>query len=212
LTQSNFVARPVQKQPIPAVDSDQQSGSEATAGEEEEQIDPEVLAALPADLRQEVLDQQRSARLQRNGGIDLSLHQRSLAARRKLPQDDAAAPLERYFVLPPPSARPTFTSRKLSKPEELRKAISAWVQEFSDEGPYDEDVAALSKYLRDVVCDERDAAKAVALVKWLAWAIETCEEEFVGDVARKWQAAARGVRQCVESAATQRGLGRLDFD
>jgi DNA repair protein REV1 len=212
LTQSNFVARPAQKQPLPQLDSDQQSGSEATAGEEEDQIDPEVLAALPADLRQEVLDQQRSARLQRNGSIDLSLHQRSLAARRKLQQDDAPAPVERHFSLPPPSTRPTFTSKKLSEPTELRKAISAWVREFSDEGPYEEDVAALSKYLREVVCDERDSAKAVAMVKWLAWAIGTCEEDFAEGVARKWQTAAREVRQCVAAAAAQRGSGNIDFD
>jgi DNA repair protein REV1 len=214
LTQSNFIARPIEKQPVPPFDSEHHSGSEATPGEEEEQIDPEVLAALPADLRQEILDQQRSVRLQRNGGIDVSLHQRSIAARRKIPQDDAGAaiPLERHFALPPPSARPTFTSRKLSEPAELRKAISAWVREFSDEGPYDEDIAALSKYLREVVCDEHDAAKAVAMVKWLAWAIETCEEELADDVASKWQAAAREVRRCVEAAGIQRGLGSFDFD
>ncbi|KAF1820586.1 DNA repair protein [Dissoconium aciculare CBS 342.82] len=212
LTQSNFVARPAQKQAVPFTDSDQHSGSEATAGDEDDQIDPEVLAALPADLRQEVLDQQRSARLQRNGGIDISLHQRPITVRRKNPPDDTTATLERQFTLPPPSIRPTFTSRKLSEPPELRNAISAWVQEFSDEGPYDEDVAALSKYLQEVVCAEYDVAKAVALVKWLAWAIEECNKSFAEDVAQKWQAAFREVRICVRKAAAQRGLGDLDFD
>lgn len=200
LTQANFVSRPHLIDDSGGTDSEQES----------EELDPEVLAALPEDLRQEVLAQQRQARLQRTGGIDLSLHQRLKTNKRKKVDDDG--PLDRHFTLPPRPVKPTFTSRKLSELPDLRNAVSAWFQEFNDEAPYDDDVQALIKYLRDVVIEERDTSKAVAVVKWMAWVIDEGEEGTPEDVLHGWREALGRTQQAVQDAASERDLGKLRFE
>lgn len=202
LTQANFVARPASKHL-----QDEGATTTDTEGEREE-LDPEFLAALPQDIRAEVLDQQRQTRLQRTGGIDLSMHQKPKARKKKPPDDEG--PLDRLLQLPPRPPKPTFTMKKLSELPDLRKAIRAWHQEFSDEGPYDEDVQALVKYLRDVVVEERDMGKAVAVTKWLAWIIEE-DEESSFDVKEAWSEALGRVQAGVQDAVHARGLGCVDF-
>ncbi|KAF7193684.1 DNA repair protein rev1 [Pseudocercospora fuligena] len=187
LTQSNFVSRPA-----------------GAAGGADEELDPEVLAALPEELRLEVLAQQRQARLQRTGGIDMSMHRR-----KKMKQKDNT-PFRRVFTLPPKPEKPMFTSRKLSTLPELRSAVSAWIKEFNDEGPYDDDVNALIKYLKAVVVDEKDMDKAVSVVKWLGWVIDDAEE-LPQDVLDAWREALGKTQLGVQDAATQRGLGKLAF-
>ncbi|KAK5124494.1 hypothetical protein LTR85_001711 [Meristemomyces frigidus] len=205
LTQSNFVARPLAPKHL------QEDGGATTTDTEAEpeELDPEFLAALPDDLRKEVLDQQRQARLQRTGGIDLSLHQRSKARKKKAPDEEG--PLDRLLQLPPRPAKPTFTMRKLTELPDLRNAVKAWYQEFLDEGPYEEDVAALVKYLSDVVVEERDMAKAVAVVKWLAWVVEEREEGLGERVHAAWQQAVEAVKEGVQSAVQDRALGSVDL-
>ena len=198
LTQANFVSRPAAAH-----------SREGTPGAEEA-LDPDFLAALPEDIRTEVLAQQRQSALQRRGGIDTTLHQRSRNRGKK-----ASAPVERLVRLPPRPAQPTFTARKLSSLPDLRGAITAWYREFRDEGPYDEDVEALVRYLRDVVGAERDLGKAVRVCGWLAWVVEDdCDEdegEDEGEARRKWRGALGRLREGVQAAATGRGLGRVEF-
>ena len=204
LTQSNFVARPVSRylqEDVGATTTDTEA--------EPEELDADFLAALPEDLRQEVLDQQRNARLQRTGGIDLSLHQRP-KVRKKVAVDEEGAP-EAILQLPPRPSKPTFTSRKLSGLPDLRDAVKAWYYEFSDEGPYDEDIAALVKYLTDVISEERDMSKAVTLVKWMAWVVEQGQDVTSKQVHSAWERALDRVEEAVQSAIGDRGLGRVDF-
>ncbi|EME41999.1 hypothetical protein DOTSEDRAFT_174773 [Dothistroma septosporum NZE10] len=198
LTQSNFVSRP--QRPDEATGTDTEP--------EAEELDPEVLAALPDDLRQEVLAQQRQARLQRTGGIDLSLHQRAKNARRKKGED--AGPIDRHFTLPPRPALPTFTANKLTDLADLRSTVSAWFKEFDDEGPYPEDVDALIKYLKDVVLSERDLGKAVAVVKWVGWVIDDADNA-PEDVIEAWKRAAARLKDGVQDAADARELGKVKF-
>ncbi|EME80783.1 uncharacterized protein MYCFIDRAFT_204073 [Pseudocercospora fijiensis CIRAD86] len=188
LTQSNFIFKP----------------AGAAAGGVDEELDPEVLAALPEELRAEVLAQQRQARLQRTGGIDMSMHRR-----KKLKQKDTT-PFRRVFTLPPKPDKPIFTSRKLSTLPELRNAVSAWIREFNDEGPYDDDVDALIKYLKAVVIDEKNLDKAVSVVKWLGWVIDEAED-FSQDVIDAWREALGKTEMGVQDAARERGVGRLVF-
>ena len=194
LTQANFVSRP---------DSGSREGTPGT------ELDPEFLAALPEDIRAEVLAQQRQSALQRKGGIDTSLHQRPKALKRK---GKDTGPIERLLHLPPRPATPTFTSRKLSSLEDLRGAMKAWYDEFKDEGPYGEDVEALVKYLRSVVSGEgeRDLGKAVGVVKWLGWVVGQ-DEDGDGEAREKWMDALEKVRGGVQEAATERGLGKVEF-
>nr|POF27658.1 dna repair protein rev1 [Quercus suber] len=166
------------------------------------------LAALPSEIRREILDQQKQARLQRIGAIDLSLYQRHKDRKKQVEEE---APIERTIQLPPLPPKPSFTSRKLTKISDLRDAIKAWYLEFLIEGPYDEDVMALVKYLRDVVCTERDLDKAVAVTKWMAWIVD--ETENVPDTVKNaWVNALTKVKEGVQGAVRERGLGHVDLD
>ncbi|GAB7366351.1 hypothetical protein MBLNU230_g8151t1 [Neophaeotheca triangularis] len=213
LTQSNFIARP---QPAQQPNDDSGAGTDADTNDStltDEALDPEFLAALPEDIRSEVLAQQKQARLQRTGGIDTSLHQRPRGSRlpnsKKKAEEDAAS-LDRFFALPPRTAKPAFTTAKLTEVLELRKAITAWFREFSDEAPYGEDVEALGQYVRDVVTVERDLGKAVGVVDWMGWVVE--EGEGVGgEIREAWEQAVERVKGAVREGARQRGMGRVEF-
>ncbi|KAI7342755.1 DNA repair protein [Hortaea werneckii] len=205
LTQANFVARPNARQ----LQDDSGAATTDTEGEGD-QLDPEFLAALPEDVRQEVLDQQRNARLQRTGGIDLSLHRQRSRARKKKAQEEEG-PSERLLQLPPRPSKPSFTSRKLSELPDLRQAVKAWYKEFSDEGPYDEDIGALANYLKLVVLEERDMGKAVAVAKWMAWVVEEGEETVSDEVNEAWMDALGRIRMEIQDAMNERGLGAIDF-
>lgn len=208
LTQSNFVAR--------ARADDGLAITSADTTPEPEALDLEFLAALPEDIRLEILDQQRQNRLQRTGGIDLSLHQQQrakAAALRKRKGERSDEP--RALVLPPLAPKPTFTSAKLSSLPDLRSAIKAWHEEFCAEGPYGEDVGALAKYLRDVVVEERDLQKAVSAVKWMGWVLEEegGDEEGGESTAGEgvWAAALERVKESVRGAVRERGLGEVEL-
>jgi DNA repair protein REV1 len=196
LTQSNFVSRP------------QTALADAPAAMNEEELDPDFLAALPEDIRGEVLAQQRQSRLQRTGGIDTSLHQRRKPAGGK---QKAVEPVARVLQLPHHSALPTFTSRKLSS---LPDAVKAWYQEISDEAPYDEDVEALIVYLRGVMLDEKDANKAVQIVKWMGWIIErgNDDDDVDDDAQEGWEKALARIKDSVREAGNERGIGSLKLE
>lgn len=207
LTQANFVAGP--RRPSP-------DGANTTDGEGETgppAVDPDFLAALPEELRQEVLDQQRSERLRRTGGIDLSANARNRTrkqAQKGQPQQEA---MERLFKLPPRPARPTFTVRRLSKMGDLREAMKAWVREFGDEKPYEEDVIALITYLAAVIGDEGDMAKAAKIVKWLGWVVEQGVEggQQSEQIKQAWTHTVKRIKDGVQEAVKKRGLGELDL-
>ena len=204
LTQSNFVnlARPKAARTAREGSAGSESAAATTGPEDNGAPDPEFLAALPEDLRKEVLAQQRQARLQRTGGIDLS-RAKARGGRRR-PED--LAPLDRHVLLPPRTARPTFTNGKLSRLEDLRGAVKAWYQEFEAEGPYDEDVESLELYLTRVVEGEGDTGKAVAVVNWLKWVVDEGEEGSPG-----WAEAVKRVEGAVQTAVRGRGMGSVDF-
>ncbi|KEQ81906.1 DNA repair protein [Aureobasidium pullulans EXF-150] len=195
LTQANFVAR--------------ETDAEDTPAEEEGEIDEEFLAALPPEIRKEVLDERRSAQLRRSGGLEAS--RRPGGKRQDLP----ANTIEKFFHLPPRPEKPSFTSNKLTELPELRKAVREWVKEFWDEAPYAEDTGALVKYLEAVVKQERDVDKAVKIAKWLGLVVE---QEVLGkdgvaeDVQEGWGKAWEEVKRGVQGAVLARGLPGVEFD
>ena len=193
LTQSNFVTGNIKRNK-----NNNSRDNEPSL----EEVSPEFLAALPEDIRKEILEQQRRERLRRQG-IDLFSKSRfeRPGTKSKLP-----AAYHRPFKPRPP--RPTFTAQKLSKLPDLREAAGAWYEEFRDEGPYEEDTTALVTYLRKVIKEEKDMAKATAVVKWLGWLVEQdggVEEE-------AWTRALRQIVEGVQAAVKERGLGRVVLD
>jgi DNA repair protein REV1 len=168
--------------------------------------DPEFLAALPEEIRREVLEEHRQQRLQKAPGLQMAENRR----RKAQPVSNPTPQVQRVFKLPARPPRPTFTTSKLSSLPELRDAIEGWALEFRQEGPYPEDTDALGTFLGRVVVEERDMAKAVAAVKWLAW---LAEEELVAekDATSKWENAVETLKQSVQYAVKNRGLGKVEF-
>ncbi|KAF2147460.1 uncharacterized protein K452DRAFT_240935 [Aplosporella prunicola CBS 121167] len=209
-TQSNFITeRLARQQPDSAETTTDDAGTDA-------EVDAEFLAALPEDIRQEVIDEQRRLRLRKQSSLNLA------AARKNQPaQQPPALPSgQRTLKLPPRPPRPTFSMQKIWRPDELREAVRDWVKEFKEEGPYQEDLGALNSYLQKVVEEEKDLEKAVGVCKWFAW---VCEEEFEGfgkkggdgfdggEWKEAWMAALRSVQNKVQEAVKTRGSGAVEF-
>lgn len=167
-------------------------------------LDPEFLSALPEDMRKEIMEEHKLKRLQAS----------RLAMSRKPNMSALAAPVPpkptRVIKVSRPQ-KPTFTTSKFSREQDLRQAMKDWVREFSDEGPYEEDVIALVKYLSRVVVDEKDMRKAVGVVQWLEYVIEDAADgrELEG---KKWCSAVITVKTGVCKAARERGIGVVSFE
>jgi len=211
LTQSNFVARTTIQN-----DLEDEEGPDTD-------LDADFLAALPVELRQEVLDNHRQERLRQKGGIDLSLHnQRTSRARQKNAATAQVTTGERIFHLAPRQPLPTFTKAKLDKIEDLRFMILDWVGEFIEEPPFDEDVNALIVYLKAIVHgtdgQSGDMEKAFKVVKWLEWCLEEVdwglndnENNDQMSVRQGWNAVLKQVKEGVQEAVKGRGLGCFHF-
>ncbi|KAL8909503.1 MAG: hypothetical protein Q9207_000183 [Kuettlingeria erythrocarpa] len=192
LTQSNFVADRTSRP------STREGPEDAPADDE---ISPEFLAALPEDIRREVIDQQRRDRLQKRSGLDVAAKKRIVRKDPKQPPSE-----QQCLQLPAKPAKPTFTAQKLTALPDLREAMGSWVEEFRDEAPFREDVDALVAYLRKVVLEERDMGKAVAVVKWLKWLVDDLNG---AGQERVWDSAVKRIEEGVQEAVRERGLGRV---
>ncbi|KAK6594409.1 impB/mucB/samB family protein [Botrytis cinerea] len=188
--QSKFVANPPRRE------------ASTDTGDDTDVLDPEFLAALPEDMREEIIAEHRRKRLQKRGGLMTSTV-------KKIKKPDPAPLGPRRIRLPLKPAKPTFTTQELSTLEELRETLTIWYREFESEGPHPDDVSAMERYLRRVILDERDLAKVVGIVKWLRWLID--DSEIVGKGKRHWEKAYVNVCCKIQEAVKERGLGRLDF-
>jgi DNA repair protein REV1 len=206
LTQSNFIAPRLARQGShDGTTTDTEGEQSETGTSAAEEMDPEFLAALPEDIRREVLDEQRRKRLEKTSKLTVAAN-----ARKKIYSRAQAnqGPIERLLKLPPRPPKPTFTGRKFTTLPELREAISEWCREFREEGPYQEDTDALGTYLHKVIVEEGDMNKAVTAVKWLTWIVE---EELVeeGDAQEKWIDALAIIKKGVQVSVKERGLGKV---
>jgi DNA repair protein REV1 len=198
LTQANFISRLNPAREDVSREPSADPADPAPQKSLDTDLDPDFLAAIPPELRAEVVAEHKRQKLQ---AFRLALN-RPKPARASRP-----APTRRSIKVPRPPC-PTFTTQKLSHAPDLRLAMKEWVQEFADEGPYPEDVGALVKYLSKVVGEERDLNKAVELVKWLIWVVD--DEEDVED--EKWEESLERVREGVVRAARERGVGTVVFE
>lgn len=226
LTQSSFVSvRPstassnVDKPTTPS------TSRQLSPAAEQPDISEDFLAALPDDIRQEVLEEYRRT---------TRMHQRSFSnlitsAPRRVVQPKPPSnppPSERRLHLPPVPERPTFTSKRLSSLNDIRDAVGAWHAAFANEGPFGEDVASLSQYLKRVVSEEKDVDKAVSVVKWLMWLISDWRQQDNGldekhDTSAvssslgglvPWDFAGQSLQEAINSAMDERGLPPVEFD
>ena len=207
LTQANFIStkNPARER------SEDASVSPAPPPAAEDDLDPDFLAALPPEMRQEIMAEHKDARL---AAFRLAL-QRPRPDIVKPPSDtppvpgqETDLPEEARVIKVLPLVKPSFTRHKFSKEPDLRGAMRDWVSEFRAEGPYPEDVEALGKYLARIVGDEGDARKAVSVVRWLEYVVDEIEE---GRGKKAWAQTVERVKAAVGRAARQRGLGPVNY-
>ena len=214
LTQSNFIAAKTSRSRPSSRDRDRDRNRNSPTADETKTaaISPDFLAALPEDIRREVLAEHQRARLKSRANLALPAppHHHPAAATKPLSSTSASAAPQRVLLFPR-AVRPTFTARKLWRVEDLREAVTGWWEEFREDGPYGEDVGALVAHLGKVVGEERDLGKAVAVVKWMEWVVGEGAEEGGVMERGKWEGALRRVREGVQEAVRARGLGPVEF-
>lgn len=175
----------------------------------EDGVDHDFLSALPEDMRLELLAEHAQKLASKGHGV-LAI----AAPKRRLPPEPQEVE-QRKLKLPPREPRPTFTTQELSTLSELRETLSAWFEEFRGEGPHPDDVGAMERYLRRVVVDERDLGKVQGVVRWLAWLIDDGEGDIDDGLEdegiRVWREALEGMKEKVQDAVKERGLGRLEL-
>ncbi|KAI9758035.1 MAG: deoxycytidyl transferase [Lichina confinis] len=219
LTQSNFVttSNTVGESSSKMTDDSNTLGAKDVPDVDSEEISPDFLAALPEELRKEVLAEHRRERLSIGGRLDMPNPAGVYSARQPhpppqpQPQPAAAPNNQRRLALPPRPSKATFSTQRLSTLPELRDAISRWVVEFADDGPYDDDVDALARYVGKIIRDGRDLDKAVAVVKWLDWIRSDDDHGVRGDGVSGWTKAVERICGAVQDAVRARGLGPVDL-
>ncbi|CAG7979053.1 unnamed protein product [Penicillium olsonii] len=177
--------------------------------EDPDEVSADFLDALPEDIKQEILEEQKRKRLQQRQRANAAERAQRLSSR----QQEAPRRVERRLPLPPLPPKPVFTSQRLSQLPDLRDAVRAWHETFAAGGPYEEDVDSLCSYLTSVTFGEKDVDKAVSVVRWLMWLVEDHlqEEPDNGqgspvEETISWQAAIELMQNSVQAALAKRGL------
>lgn len=196
--------------------SRQESPSVEDRAQTPTEVSAEFLAALPEDIRQEVLEEQERSRMQQRS--------RATAPAQRPPsraQEDPPQPIvpEKRLPLAPLPKRPVFTSQRLSHLPDLRDAVRSWHEAFAANGPYAEDVTSLCKYLSSVTLQEKDLDKAVSVVRWLMWLVadhlqQQGSEEPPGSRPEEtitWEETIERMQHTIQEALTQRGMPLIDF-
>lgn len=175
----------------------------------------EFLAALPEDIRQELLEEQNRSRMQQRPRATEPAQRPPSRAQEAPP---APIAVEKLLPLPPLPKRPVFTSQRLSQLPDLRDAVGSWHEVFAAGGPYNDDVASLCKYLSSVTLQEKDVDKAVSVVRWLMWLVGDHSQQgskepqgYRPEGTLSWEEAIETMQYSVQVALEQRGLPPVDF-
>ena len=188
---------PKKKRPSPKKVKSMIGQSKLPLSSPSDDLDASVLAELPSPIRAEVLFNAR-----REHALARATKARHLAwAAEKAVRDRK---VDRTVTIPDPPPKPTF--QRVSELPDLRNLISMWFTEFRDEGPAEEDVELLGRYLRKVVLIEKDLRKAEAVVNWFLWC---CRE--AGAAMDEWWAAGQQLGDHVNDACKERGVGKIQF-
>ncbi|OKL55657.1 hypothetical protein UA08_08985 [Talaromyces atroroseus] len=185
------------------------------------EISEDFLAALPDDIRAEVLEEERQKRLRQRSKLVAPPSRKPVAAARpSTPADSSSEVSEKRLQLSPRPDRPTFTTQKLTALPDLREAITAWFSAFAKDAPFAEDVEALALYLKRVILEERDLEKAISVAEWLGWLVtnegaggvnSTAEQSQGSPSDMTWPKALRAVQCSVTAAFEERGLSPPEF-
>ncbi|KXJ95458.1 hypothetical protein Micbo1qcDRAFT_217178 [Microdochium bolleyi] len=175
--------------------------------EEVEELDPEILAALPADMRKEIIADHRRKKAQRSG-LDLKINQRKMQDLDGI--DDALQGGQMKLQFPPRPPKVAFTSGGLMTLAEIRDMLTVWFNETQADGPHQRDVDMLERYLVKVILEEKDMEKAVKLVQWLDFLADDSESDATKGK-QVWARVVRSIKRELDTAVKERGLGALSW-
>lgn len=175
---------------------------EGLEADEVEELDPEFLAELPAEVRDELLADHRRRRLSRRSGLRAPTRKHGPHETESGRRDGRTGIRFRG----PPAVIP-FSQAGVTSTREIKEWLKSWHRETREEGPHDGDRDYLGSYLRRVVLEERDLEKVVVLVRWLDLLVEA--EGADGEGRASWRRAMERVKGEVQGAMKQRGLGPL---
>ncbi|KAJ6152037.1 hypothetical protein N7497_006356 [Penicillium chrysogenum] len=189
---------------------------EALSDNQPAEASAEFLAALPEDIRQELLEEQRRSRMQQQSRAPEPAQRPPSRAQEAPP---APITVEKPLPLPPLPKRPVFTSQRLSQLPDLRDAVGSWHEAFAADGPYSEDVTSLCKYLSSVTMQEKDVDKAVSVVSWLMWLVDDHSQQQVSkeppgsrpEGTISWKEAIETMQYSIQVALEQRDLPLWTF-
>ncbi|KAJ8127386.1 hypothetical protein O1611_g6252 [Lasiodiplodia mahajangana] len=171
-----------------------------------EELDPEFLAELPEDVRNEVIADHRRRKAQRSG-LDLRLNSRR---NQDGEEDDPLPGGQMRLQFPPRPPKVLFAGGKMATFVEIRDMLNIWYQETSHDGPHQRDVDVFAEYLAKVIIEERDMDKAQKLIRWLDFLLD--EDESEGHLGKEaWRAVVKDIKQQAQDAVQSRGLGPLDI-
>lgn len=170
-----------------------------------DELDPETLAALPEDLRREVLEDHRRQRRAPKSNLSISGPSR----RPQTERDDGATVGQTKLRFPSPPPRITFGNAELRSPKEVKEMLDAWHSKTRSSGPHKDDVQMLEKYLRGLILEEKNAEKTLSIVRWLEWLVT--EDTGTGKGRQAWDKALQRIKDTVQGAARERGLGELNM-
>ncbi|KAJ5755586.1 hypothetical protein N7533_005129 [Penicillium manginii] len=206
---------------VTASTSQTTSRQPSPAVQEQPEASAEFLAALPEDIRREILEEQKRAQMAQIPHVSAAASARP-PSQPQAPAAPAPVQVEKVLHLPPLPERPVFTSQRLSALPDLRDAVGAWHSAFATDGPYEEDAQALCTYLRCVIAEEKDIDKAVSVVRWLMWLVG--EHASPGDLVEKqpprsaqsdvltWADAIHVMQGSLQRALGERGLPPVEFE
>ncbi|KAI6382916.1 hypothetical protein MCOR25_000431 [Pyricularia grisea] len=177
--------------------------------EPEEVLDPEVLAALPLEVRREIMAEQRRRRLAQQGSIDV---QAPPPRRREVVRSEGVVDSQPRLQFHNKPARASFTKQNLTSLPKIKGMLQLWHRDTVRTGPHLRDTEVLETYLRKVIREERNLEKAQVLVAWLDWLVEDQEDgDSAGKGKKQWQAAVERIKRVVQEALAERGLGPMDL-
>ncbi|KAM5356012.1 hypothetical protein ACJ41O_002658 [Fusarium nematophilum] len=168
-----------------------------------EELDPEFLAELPEDVRNEVVAEHRRRQLLAyQSGLDTPSENRST------PDPDAILPDSQLRIqFAPVPQKAIFAGSSASSTRELKDMLDVWHLNTQTDGPHRRDVVILEKFLVRVIQEERDLEKATKLVKWLDAIVEHGSRGGMGQ--QSWRQSVESVKDAVQQAVKQRGMAPL---
>lgn len=202
LTQANFVQRPVSRDLLPAFEN--VSRELVLSSSPSADIDRDVLATLPKDIRQEIVAQDRNRRLIQKRREQTKLQMLSRATLKAGQIDNVTEDKHRRTLVLPKHER-TYQLGDLGAESlsSLRKYLSTWYRDEQGQAPDENDVNDFTGFLQLLVMSERDFERAEGLLRWI-WILVTKESS-----SHSWVQFAGNLVDSVNLLMIQQGLGEF---